>query len=388
MSLPTAARIAVLVLVGLAPVAAAAREAPPPAPAAPAAREPLPPIRHVFVLMLENQSYRVTFDRRSPAPYLAHTLPARGALLTQYYAIGHASLGNYIALVSGQAPNFATQLDCSTFSDFRASEPALDAHGQLRGSGCVYPRIVRSLADQLEAAGLSWKAYMEDMGKNPARESATCGHAPLGATETTNVASRGDQYAAKHNPFVYFHSIIDDQARCDRHVVNLERLPQDLASAATTANYIFITPNLCSDGHDTWCIDGQIGGLAGIDRFLRTWVPRIEAAPAFLADGMLIITFDESDGGGAEGSSACCGERPLPGARFQPGFNGPGGGRVGAIVLSKFVKPGTVSAVPYNHYSLLRTVEAIFDLPFLGYAAEPELRVFGPDVFSAVSPAP
>jgi hypothetical protein len=330
----------------------------------------------------------VTFDRSSPAPYLGHTLPASGALLTQYYAIGHASLGNYIALVSGQAPNFATQLDCSTYSDFRASEPALDVHGQLRGSGCVYPRIVRSLPDQLEAAGLSWKAYMEDMGRNPARESATCGHAPLGATETTNVASRGDQYAAKHNPFVYFHSIIDDQARCDRHVVNLERLPQDLASAATTANYIFITPNLCSDGHDTRCIDGQIGGLAGIDRFLRTWVPRIEAAPAFIADGMLVITFDESDGGGAEGSSACCGERPLPGARFRPGFNGPGGGRVGAIVLSKFVKPGTVSAVPYNHYSLLRTVEAIFDLPYLGYAAEPELRVFGPDVFSAASPAP
>jgi len=229
---------------------------------------------------------------------------------------------------------------------------------------------------------------MEDMGKNPARESATCGHARLGATETTNLASRGDQYAAKHNPFVYFHAIIDDQARCDRHVVNLERLPQDLASAATTANYIFITPNLCSDGHDAHCVNGEIGGLAGIDRFLRTWVPRIEAAPAFLADGMLIITFDESDGAGAEGSSACCGERPLPGARFRPGFNGPGGGRVGAIVLSKYVKPGTVSAVPYNHFSLLRTVEAIFALPFLGYAAEPELRVFGPDVFSAASPGP
>src|SRR6516225_1416050 len=386
MSPASAARMPVLVLFGLA--AAAAVSAAPQPPAAAPIREPLPPIRHVFVLMLENQSYAATFGSRSAAAYLAHTLPARGALLTHYYAIGHASLGNYIALVSGQAPNLATQLDCSTYSDFRASEPALDAHGQLRGSGCVYPRMVRSLPDQLEAAGLSWKAYMEDMGKNPARESATCGHARLGATETTNLASRGDQYAAKHNPFVYFHAIIDDQARCDRHVVNLERLPQDLASAATTANYIFITPNLCSDGHDAHCVNGEIGGLAGIDRFLRTWVPRIEAAPAFLADGMLIITFDESDGAGTDGSSACCGERPLPGARFQPGFNGPGGGRVGAIVLSKYVKPGTVSAVPYNHFSLLRTVEAIFALPFLGYAAEPELRVFGPDVFSAASPGP
>ena len=386
MSLRTAAR-PLLVLLGFA-TAAAVPQSPAPAPSRPAAQETLPPIRHVFVLILENQSYRLTFASRSAAPYLARTLPARGALLTHYYAIGHASLGNYIALVSGQAPNSATQLDCSTFADFRAGAPGLDAHGQLRGVGCVYPRFVKSLPDQLEAAGLSWRAYMEDMGKNPARESATCGHVPLNAPETTNLASRGDQYAAKHNPFVYFHSIIDDQARCDAHVVNLERLPQDLANAATTPNYTFITPNLCSDGHDPQCIDGSTGGLAAIDAFLRKWVPLIEAAPAFLADGMLVITFDESDGVGAEGSSACCGERPLPGARFQPGFSGPGGGRVGAIVLSKFVKPGTVSAVPYNHYSLLRTVEAIFALPYLGYAAEEGLRLFGRDVFSAAPPAP
>ena len=163
MSLPTGARAVVLVLVGLATVAAAARGASPAAPGAPATPRSLPPIRHVFVLMLENQSYRVTFDRRSPAPYLAHTLPARGALLTQYYAIGHASLGNYIALVSGQAPNAATQLDCADYEDFRPSTAALDAQGQLRGSGCVYPRIVPSLPDQLEAAALSWKAYMEAM---------------------------------------------------------------------------------------------------------------------------------------------------------------------------------------------------------------------------------
>lgn len=387
MSMPAATRVGAFVLLGLATAVAAAPQPPQPPPTAHAAREPLPPIRHVFVLMLENQSYRVTFGSGSAAPYLARTLPARGALLTQYYAIGHASLGNYIALVSGQAPNAATQLDCAVYEDFRASAAVLDAQGQLRGSGCVYPRIVPSLPDQLEAAGLSWMAYMEDMGKNPARESATCGHVSLGAQETTNLASRDDQYAAKHNPFVYFHSIIDDKVRCDSHVVSLERLPQDLASAASTANYIFITPNLCSDGHDTQCIDGHIGGLAGIDRFLRTWVPRIEAAPAFRADGMLVITFDESDGGGAEGSSACCGERPLPGARFQPGFSGPGGGQVGAIVLSKYVKPGTVSPVPYNHYSLLRTVEAIFGLAYLGYAAEPQLRVFGADVFSAAPPA-
>jgi phosphatidylinositol-3-phosphatase len=372
--------------------AAAAAAPPPPQPAptvtaSPAAGMPLPPIRHVFVLLLENQSYGLTFGSRSPASYLARTLPSQGALLTHYYAIGHASLGNYIALVSGQAPNTATQLDCSTYADFRASAPGLDAQGQLPGSGCVYPRIVRSLPDQLESAGFTWKAYMEDMGKNRAREPATCGHVPLGAPDPTNVPTVADQYAAKHNPFVYFHSIIDDQPRCDAHVVNLERLPQDLASAATTANYIFITPNLCNDGHDAHCVDGRSGGLTAVNEFLLKWVPLIEAAPAFQADGLLIITFDESDGAGAEGSSACCGERALPGARFQPGFSGPGGGRVGAVLLSKFISPGTVSAVPYNHYSLLRTLEAIFGLHYLGYAADENLRVFGPDVFTAFAPA-
>ncbi len=348
----------------------------------------LPPVRHVFVLLLENQSYAVTFGQQSAAPYLARTLPAQGALLAQYYAIGHASLGNYVALISGQAPNEATQLDCPTFADFKASAAGLDAHGQLRGSGCVYPLVVKTLPDQLEAAGLTWKAYMEDMGKDRARESATCGHVLLGTFETTFVANRSDQYAAKHNPFVYFHSIIDDQARCDAHVVNLERLPQDLQSAATTANYIFITPNLCDDGHDPECVDGRRGGLATIEIFLRTWVPLIVRSPAFQADGVLVITFDESASAGPVGSAACCGEKPLPGARFSPGFGGPGGGRIGAVVLSRFVKPGTVSAVPYNHYSLLRTVEAIFSLPPLGYAAEPDLAPFGPDVFSAAAPPP
>jgi len=363
--------------------AAAASAAPPAAPV-----PDLPPIRHVFVLVLENMTYSHTFAPDSDAPYLARTLPARGTLLTQYYAVGHASLDNYVAMVSGQAPNHETQLDCPTFSDFRLSAPALDASGQALGAGCVYPPMVHTLADQLEAAGFTWKAYMEDMGNDPQREPATCGHVPVGAADPTGLARRGDQYAAKHDPFVYFHSLIDNPARCESHVVNLTHLPEDLASAATTPNYVFITPNLCNDGHDATCVDGRAGGLTAIDAFLRHWVPLILAAPAWQADGMLVVTFDEGDGVGKEGSGACCGEQPLPGARYAPGFNGPGGGRVGAVVLSPFVKAGTVSSVPYNHYALLKTIEAIFGLEPLGYAAAAGPRVFGADVFSAAAPHP
>ena len=84
MSLASAARMPVLVLFGLATAAAAAPAAAQPPAAAHSNREPLPPIRHVFVLLLENQSYHATFGSGSPAPYLARTLPARGALLTHY----------------------------------------------------------------------------------------------------------------------------------------------------------------------------------------------------------------------------------------------------------------------------------------------------------------
>ncbi len=354
--------------------------------AAPA--EVLPPIRHVLLIVLENEPYEASFGARSQAPYLARVLPRQGLLLPNYYAIGHSSLPNYLALISGQAPNEATQLDCPVFSEFRQSAPGLDPAGQALGSGCVYPGIVRTLADQLQAAGLTWKGYMEDMGNDPRREASSCAHVPVGATEITSGAEVGDEYAAKHNPFIYFHSIIDDAARCSAHVVSLARLKDDLRSVATTPNYGFIAPNLCNDGHDTPCVDGRPSGLVAINAFLTEWVPRIVHSPAFRADGLLIITFDEAAGGGHDGSSACCGEQGLRGARYAPGISGPGGGRIGAVVLSPFVRPGSVSTLSYNHYSLLKTVEAIFGLPPLGYAAEPGLRVFGPDIFNAATPRP
>ncbi|MGH8266672.1 MAG: alkaline phosphatase family protein, partial [Steroidobacteraceae bacterium] len=86
---------------------------------APARARALPPIRHVFVVVLENESYETAFGRGSPAAYLARALPAQGALLSNYYGIGHSSLDNYLAMISGQAPNVQTQLDCPTFGEFQ-----------------------------------------------------------------------------------------------------------------------------------------------------------------------------------------------------------------------------------------------------------------------------
>src|ERR671934_286651 len=86
-------------------------------PASRAAAAP-PPIRHVFVIVLENKGFDTTFGPSSQAPYLAQTLTSQGELLTQYYGIGHASLDNYIAMVSGQAPAITTQADCPFYTDF------------------------------------------------------------------------------------------------------------------------------------------------------------------------------------------------------------------------------------------------------------------------------
>src|SRR5262249_49119626 len=279
-----------------------------------------------------------------------------------------------------------TQADCPELTEFQLSRPKLDTNGQALGEGCIYPSMVKTLADQLEAAKLTWKGYMEDMGNDPARERATCGHSPLGGEERTHTATVKAKYAARHDPFVYFHSILDDQSRCDAHVVNLDKLPADLRSVETTPNYSFITPNLCNDGHDAHCVDGKLGGFQAIDAFLQKWVPIITGSPAFRRDGLLIITFDESDGKGAEASAACCGEQGLPGEVQQAGMNGPGGGRIGAVLLSRFIKPGTVSNVPYNHYSTLRYIEDQFGLDHLGYAGQRGLQVFGPDVFTQAPP--
>ena len=349
--------------------------------AATSAHNAAPKPGHIFILILENESFARTFAQSSPAPYLAHELPAKGALLRKYYGVGHNSLDNYIALVSGQAPNIETQRDCRTFSEFALTQAKLDDNGQAIGTGCVYPAIVPMLGDQLEQAGKSWRGYMQDLGNDTSKEVEACGHPTIGQIDPTTNRTPADQYATKHNPFYYFHGFIDNHDRCVQHVVNLRHLEDDLKSVATTPNYSFITPNLCDDGHDAPCIDHAPGGLVQADGFLRKWVPKILESPAYKTDGVLIITFDEASGPPGMDSSACCGEKGLPGSASPPGGDGPGGGVVGAVVLSPFVKPGTVSDVPYNHYSTLRWVEDQFGVPHLGYAAADGLVTFGDDVF-------
>ncbi len=427
-----AASVAVAAVLGLL-------AAPPAGASAPLVRAALAPgkINHILVIELENEGFATTWGPGSPATYLNETLRKEGELLQNYYGIGHNSLDNYIAEVSGQAPTMDTQADCAdngfTFANLVPGTPAPNQAadpGQVVGTGCVYPAAVPTIASQLDAKYppnphthvAAWRAYEQDMGNTASRDGGTpdptggtdCGHPAIGATDMAEVATAQDQYTSRHNPFVWFHSVIDNTALCDANVVPLGtlgpngapapggHLARDLKSEATTPRFGFITPNLCNDGHDETCAGpnstgGNAGGLTGADQFLRAWMPLILSSPAYKhGDMLVVITFDESEGG-TTADTACCNEQPGPNTN-APGNAGasadsvaPGGGPIGALLLNpKYVVPGSTDTTgSYNHYSALRSYEDLLGLTsggadghgHLGFAAAKGLAPFGTDVF-------
>ncbi|WP_194914397.1 alkaline phosphatase family protein [Catenulispora rubra] len=401
-----------------------------------------PKIGHVWTIILENKSYEATFSGLNQNSYLWKTLPSYGELLTQYYGTGHFSLDNYISLVSGQAPAPDDQSDCGTYKNVSPGTRAAD--GQVNAtSGCVYPASTKTLFNQLDDKHLPWKIYAQEMGNTPTRENAYgCGAPgdPSGAgVPDPGGATAADQYVAKHNPAPWFHSLIDNPRDC-KNVVPLDglaaapghpaenSLAQDLKSIKTTPAFSWISPDNCSDAHDATCKGDNLsgdpnnhqGGLYASDLFLEKTIPEIMASPAFQKDGEIQIIFDEAfppykmygnsiaDYTGNPAASglntptdtaqsvvACCNELPGPNTT-QPGDQAfgqdttPGGGITGAVFISRFIKPGSVSAQPYNHYSWLASMEDLFGVRHggtdgkghLGYAAADGLRPFGGDVYN------
>ena len=403
-----------------------------------------PKIGHVWTIILENKSYEATFTGLNQNSYLWKTLPSYGALLRQYYGTGHYSLDNYISLVGGQAPAPDNQRDCPQYQNVAPGFAAPD--GQTYAStGCVYPRSVKTLFNQLDQVGKSWKVYAQDMGNDPTREDPyRCGIPgnPSGAgVVDPGGATPTDQYVPKHNPAPWFHDLTDNPADC-RRVVPLNgyaatpghraipSIAHDLKSVRTTPAFSWISPNNCSDAHDAVCKGDNLsgdpnnhqGGLYAADTFLQKYVPMIMESPAFQKDGEIQIIFDEAfppykmygnsiaDYQGnsdptlnvptdtAQSVVACCNELPGPNTT-QPGFQAfgqdttPGGGITGAVFISRFIKPGSVSDQPYNHYSWLASMEDLYGIRHggtdgkghLGYAAMDGLRAFGPDVYNNVT---
>ena len=303
-------------------------------------------IKHVWMIILENKAYDAAFTGLNDNTYLWQTLPAQGALLQNYYGIGHSSQDNYLALASGQAPQTDTQDDCDNYDAFSGhvdttgslkSNPnfgqfvsAAGPEAQPNANGCVYPQSVPTIFNQLDAAHVSWKVYDQDLGNPDASGTPHdageqyCGAddptvGPTGATGSQYTvhgsANATDQYVAYHSPLPWFESVLKSGDCNSHHLDNLldpnDGLYHDLQRASTTPALSWITPNDCSDGHDAVCHGNNLsggwsnpttpkapvnytGGLYSADLFLEHIIPQIEASPAFKEGGLIDITFDEA----------------------------------------------------------------------------------------------
>ena len=249
-------------------------------------RAPVPAFDHIFVVIEENHGYSQIIGSAG-APYI-NGLVAQNSLATNYFAITHPSLPNYLSLVGGDT--FGITTDCS---------PA------------TCPVSAPNLSDRIEAGGRTWRGYMESMA-------AACGTNSSGA------------YAVKHNPFVYFNDIRTNNARCASGVVPYTQLAADLSSLAATPNFVWITPNLCNDMHDCSVSTG--------DTWLQNNLPAIFNSPAWTTqNSVLFLLFDEDNS--AENN------------------------HVPAVIVGPAVKSGFQSAVRYDHYGWLHTVETAWGLP-------------------------
>lgn len=313
----------------------------------------LPEAKHVFVIMLGTGGYEETFGEGSASPYLKEELPAQGELLSNYYAVAPSELANQVALLSGQGPTPATASGCPAYADLLPGTE--NDEGQIEGDGCVYPSTTKTLLGQLSEAKLSWKAYREG--------SEGC------------VKPQGDA-SAPADPLLYFHSVADTP-ECAEADVALPQLTTDLqAPAEDFPTLAYLAPAVETPP----------------EKFLELVVPEIKESLAYKDGGLIAITWSRAPQEGEKADASSCCISPtfpnLPAPAAPEPAAGPvkpsgGGGRVGLLLISPFVEPGTTSETYFNHFSLLATIEELFSLEKVGYAAEPAITGFDESIFNA-----
>ncbi len=348
----------------------------------------LPPIKHVFVIVLGEQGYEAAFGASSQAPYLASTLRQQGELIGGYFAVASGQLANEIALISGQGPTPQTLTGCPTYEQLSPGKSG--SEGQALGTGCLYPISALTVGDQLVAAGDTWKAYVQGLGEgSSASLQGKCPRPAAGASDPYSTASTSSPFVTWRDPFLYFDSVTSS-SNCAEENVGIGELAKDLEAANTTPSLSYIAPDPCEDGDPAGCGSGAPAGLPAAEGFLKKVVPEIESSAAYKEGGMIAIAFDQApqSGTGADDSGCCATPKypnlpasdPTTTATGQP----VGGGRVGMLLLSRYVKPGSSYVTgQYNHFSLLASVEALFKLQTLGYAENVQLPSFEKAVYNA-----
>ena len=396
----------------------------------------LPPIKHVFLIVMADQGFSQTFAPTSGDPYLSKTLPHQGELIEDYYGVAGSSLANGVALISGQGPTALSDFNCPSYAPIATARTGKE--GQVVGSGCVYPKTTATITDQLTKKKLTWRAYVDGIG-------APCRHPLLGSADPDYALQGDGSYVTWRNPFVYFRSVTSAPA-CLKNDVDLPQLTQDLLAEQTTPSFSYIVPSPCENGDATPCRTGAPAGLKPADTWLRKVVGEIKRSPAYKAGGMIAVTFDHAPQGGPYAdANACCNTPAYPnlpaaasgtgttttgttttpttstgsgtttttgtdtgttgttttdttttGTTTTPTTTQPnpgdvpgqtvptgGGGQVGLVLLTAYVKPGTVESIDYyNHFSLLATIESMFGLKRLGFASDPSLPLFDSVIFN------
>lgn len=349
----TAISAAMLVASVVAPVATQAA----------AAQGPLPPYAHILVIVAENKGYDLIIGPDSAAPNI-NRLAHEYGLASQFFAEVHPSEGNYVAMLGGDT--FGIHDDDAFYCRAGTHDHWCPKAGS--AGYADHTLRARSLMDQLEARGLTWKAYMESL---PAAGSLAI------RWPTAEQPVRGlptQLYAAKHNGFLNFQRVQQDPARAAK-IVDFEQLYRDLDSGLMPS-YAHIVPNQCNDMHGrdaaaevpADCRKGETRALiARGDRVIGGLVDRIRHSRLWNApeNAAIVITFDENDrderGGPDQG---CCGNDPQSAANA-------GGGRIPTVVITNHGPRRVIDATPFNHYSLLRTTESAFGISeYLGHAAD------------------
>jgi phospholipase C len=284
--------------------------------------------------MMENQAYNQIIGNTTYAPYLNQLASSYG-LATHYFGVTHPSLPNYLAAFSGSFQGIWD--DCPAGANSTCAPQAFGSMltTQEANQAASTPHLFngQNLVDQLEARHLTWKAYMQSMPS----VGFTGGYAGL--------------YGQKHNPFLYFSDIANNPARMQR-IVPYTQFASDL-KASTLPNFVWVTPDLCNDMHGAPDCPDYNSLIARGDLFIRTTVSEIMASSAWNQGAAIVITWDESE----TSSDGCC--------HGPTGVNGIalGGGNVPLIVLTSHGPRHIVlTQHSYNHYSLLGTIEHIWNL--------------------------
>ncbi|HEY1879200.1 MAG TPA: alkaline phosphatase family protein [Caulobacteraceae bacterium] len=315
----------------------------------------IPRYTHIFVIVEENKNYDQILNP-AVAPNIA-TLASQYGNATNFYSEVHPSEANYVALLGGDT--FGIHDD----DGFTCRSGDTDPFCGGSGKPGYADHTVRAphLGQQLEAAGLTWKGYYENL-PSPGSLAFTASD-PSISDGTRKTAL----YASKHSGFLNFASVQADPRRAEK-IVGFDQLGRDLASGHLP-NFALIVPNQCNEMHGLvgpkvppTCLHSEALIRRG-DAEAGELVRRIQATPAWRssANFAIVITFDEGSGGTREG---CCGVTPDAPSNF-------GGGHIPTVVITNHGPRGVQDPTPYNHYSLLRTFEEAFRVKGrLGHAAD------------------